>query len=356
MSLFKPGRTTRRPTGFFYMLSAFLLAVGATAGSFALLGSTAANAASGPDAVSGSAYGLGLTLAGSTLVPPTPSVTLPATGADTTSSIVTIPTNPVIDAAVATVDTNATNATLASEVVNGSSDVASAALLNSLVPAVTSVLSADAIHSVCTSSATGSVGGTTIASLVIDGMPIPVTDAVDQIPAIPAPLSGVLNIEINKQVVTNSAGATGITVDALVVTLLSSVLTPGGAVLTLGQSVCGATGPDINAAPTVSGISPNSGPTAGGTTVTITGTGFNCVTGVTFGTTAAAGYTVNSPTSITATSPPGAVGTVDVTVKNCNGTSPTGTFDEFTYVATSSGATAPTAPVAPLATPVAVTG
>jgi hypothetical protein len=65
---------------------------------------------------------------------------------------------------------------------------------------------------------------------------------------------------------------------------------------------------------------------------------------------------VTSPTSITATSPPGAVGTVDVTVKNCNGTSPTGTFDEFTYVATSSGATAPTAPVAPLATPVAVTG
>jgi hypothetical protein len=336
------------------MLSAFLLAVGATASSFVLLGSSAANAASGPDAVSGSAFGLSLTLLGATVVPPTPTVTLPAAGTEESANILAIPTNPVITTAVAAVDTKATNATLASEVVTSSSDIANPALINSIIPGGASLLSADAVHSVCTSSATGSTGGTTILSLVIDGTPIPVSTALNQFPTIPAPLSGLLSIEINKQVVTNSIGATGITVDGLVITLASAVA--GGGVITLAQSVCGATGPDINAVPTVSGISPNSGPTAGGTTVTITGTGFNCVTGVSFGTTAAAGFTVTSPTSITATSPPGAVGTVDVTVKNCNGTSPTGTFDQFTYVATSSGATAPTAPVAPLATPVAVTG
>jgi hypothetical protein len=346
MSLFTHRRPLRRPTGIFYMASAFVLAIGATASSFALLGSTAANAASGPDAVSGSAFGLSLTLLGSSVVPPTPTVTLPADGTATSASIITIPTNPVITTGVATVTTSATNATLASEVVNSSSDIANPALINSIIPGGASLLSADVIHSVCTSSATGSVGGTTIASLVIDGTPIPVSDA---------PLSSLLSIEINQQVVTNSVGATGITVNGLVITLASAVA--GGGVITLAQSVCGATGPDINAVPAVTGISPNSGPTAGGTVVTITGTGFNCVSGVSFGTTPAAGYTVNSPTSITATSPPGAVGTVDVTVKNCNGTSPTGTFDQFTYVAsTSSGATAPAAPVAPLATPVAVTG
>ncbi len=153
--------------------------------------------------------------------------------------------------------------------------------------------------------------------------------------------------------VTNSPGATGITVDGVVITLLSAL--DGGGVITLAESKCGATGPDINAAPTVSGINPNSGPTAGGTTVTITGTGFNCVSGVSFGTTAAT-FTVNSPTQITATSPAGAAGPVDVTVKNCNGTSPTGTFDQFTYVATSTATTVPAAPAAPLSNPVSVTG
>ena len=72
-------------------------------------------------------------------------------------------------------------------------------------------------------------------------------------------------------------------------------------------------------APAVTGISPTSGPTAGGATVTITGTSFVGVTGVQFGSTAAT-YTVNSPTQITATSPAG-TGTADVTVTTPGGTS-----------------------------------
>ena len=59
------------------------------------------------------------------------------------------------------------------------------------------------------------------------------------------------------------------------------------------------------AIPTVTGISPTSGPVAGGTTVTITGTGFTGATAVMFGTTGATSYTVVSATSITAVSPAG---------------------------------------------------
>ncbi|MDN2715587.1 IPT/TIG domain-containing protein [Janthinobacterium sp. SUN120] len=85
-------------------------------------------------------------------------------------------------------------------------------------------------------------------------------------------------------------------------------------------------------APVVSSISPTSGPAVGGTTVTISGTGFGSATAVTFGGTAATGFTVNSATQITATAPAG-TGTVDVRVTTIGGTSATGPADQFTYVA-----------------------
>ena len=58
-------------------------------------------------------------------------------------------------------------------------------------------------------------------------------------------------------------------------------------------------------APAVTGISPTSGPTAGGTVVTITGTGFTGATAVDFGTTAATNLTVVNGTEITADQPGG---------------------------------------------------
>jgi hypothetical protein len=84
--------------------------------------------------------------------------------------------------------------------------------------------------------------------------------------------------------------------------------------------------------PTVSSILPTSGPAIGGTTVTITGTGFTGVTAVNFGVTGATNFTVSSATSIVATSPAGA-GTVDVTVTTGAGTSATSAADQFTYLA-----------------------
>ncbi|HEY3815050.1 MAG TPA: IPT/TIG domain-containing protein [Caulobacteraceae bacterium] len=84
-------------------------------------------------------------------------------------------------------------------------------------------------------------------------------------------------------------------------------------------------------APTVTAISPASGTTAGGTSVTLTGTNFISVTGVKFGS-ATATFTVNSATSITATAPAGAAGAVDVTVTTLGGTSAAAAPDQFTYV------------------------
>jgi len=83
--------------------------------------------------------------------------------------------------------------------------------------------------------------------------------------------------------------------------------------------------------PEVTAVEPNYGPTTGGTSVTITGNRFTGATGVMFGTTPATSFTVDSDTLITATSPPGTTGTVDITVTTLAGTSPTSPADEFTF-------------------------
>jgi hypothetical protein len=95
--------------------------------------------------------------------------------------------------------------------------------------------------------------------------------------------------------------------------------------------------------PTVTGINPNSGPITGGTSVTITGTGFSGATSVKFGSNAATSLTINSATSITATSPAESVGTVDVTVTTPVGTSATSSADQFTYFLSVGGICTPTA-------------
>ncbi len=85
--------------------------------------------------------------------------------------------------------------------------------------------------------------------------------------------------------------------------------------------------------PTVTGVSPASGPPAGGTAVTITGTNFQNPAIVDFGSVEATGATVVSPTEITAVSPAQVAGAVDVTVATPGGTSATSASDRFTYAA-----------------------
>ncbi len=89
--------------------------------------------------------------------------------------------------------------------------------------------------------------------------------------------------------------------------------------------------------PTVTGLSPTSGPEAGGTSVVITGTHLTGATAVNFGATPATGFTVDSTTQITATAPAGS-GTVNVTVITPGGTSATGSADQYVYQMLSSNA------------------
>lgn len=87
--------------------------------------------------------------------------------------------------------------------------------------------------------------------------------------------------------------------------------------------------------PSVTTLSPASGSTAGGTTVTISGNYLFGATSVTFGGVEAP-YEVNFDGSISASAPPDVAGTVDVVVTTPGGSSPLNGGDEFTYGASSS--------------------
>ncbi|GGO93935.1 hypothetical protein GCM10012280_47570 [Wenjunlia tyrosinilytica] len=82
--------------------------------------------------------------------------------------------------------------------------------------------------------------------------------------------------------------------------------------------------------PTVGTPVPASGPTSGGTAVTIPGTGLTTTQSVTFDGTPAP-FSVISDTSISAVTPPGAAGAVDVTVTTDGGSATAA--GAFTYVA-----------------------
>jgi hypothetical protein len=86
----------------------------------------------------------------------------------------------------------------------------------------------------------------------------------------------------------------------------------------------------ISPAPTIVSISPASGPAAGSTSITVTGTNFTSGAKLTIGGTDAAISSV-IPTSITATTPPHAVGKADVEVVNPDSQKST-LSDGFTYV------------------------
>ncbi len=82
----------------------------------------------------------------------------------------------------------------------------------------------------------------------------------------------------------------------------------------------------------ITGLDPTSGSTAGGTSVTITGTGFTDATSVTFAGLDAAHFTVDSATRITAISPAHGAGTIDVRVTTGAGPSGNTAADDFTYI------------------------
>jgi hypothetical protein len=114
-------------------------------------------------------------------------------------------------------------------------------------------------------------------------------------------------------------------------------LASGGTTVTPAYVITGATtgldgpaGLALKTAPTVTSVSPDTGPGGGGGTVTVKGTGFTSATTVHFDQTAATTVKVTSPFALTAVVPPGH-GAVDVTATTFGGTSATSIADQFTY-------------------------
>jgi hypothetical protein len=144
---------------------------------------------------------------------------------------------------------------------------------------------------------------------------------------------------------TNFSGATSVTFNGAPATGLSGItatsitcVTPGGTAGPASVIVTTPSGSNLanslytyQAAPTVTNVAPPSGPLAGGTSITITGTNLLGATGVTVGGTAATTVVVLSATSITCVTPLGTLGAASVLVTTASGTNGANTL--FTYVA-----------------------
>ena len=100
--------------------------------------------------------------------------------------------------------------------------------------------------------------------------------------------------------------------------------------------------------PTLTSVSPTSGPTTGGTTITLTGTNFVSGATVRVGGVAATSVVFSSATRVTARTPAGTAGARDVQITNPNGQSATRT-GAFTYTVTAGTLTATS--VSPLSGP-----
>ncbi len=88
---------------------------------------------------------------------------------------------------------------------------------------------------------------------------------------------------------------------------------------------------DLYPSPIITGVSPNSGPAAGGATITLTGQYFSGATSVSVGTKSAA-FTVTSDTTVTVVVPSGTAGsTVDITVTTPAGSSFNTSVAQYTY-------------------------
>jgi hypothetical protein len=140
----------------------------------------------------------------------------------------------------------------------------------------------------------------------------------------------------------NLAGATSVTFGGVPATsfiivsytqIVATVPAGSGAVdVTVATAGGSASAPGIYAyvpAPTVSDVSPTTGSVAGGETVTITGTSMASATSVTFDGIPAISFTIDSATQITAITPVGIPGTVNISVVTAGGAATAA--DAYTY-------------------------
>ncbi|MEV7960128.1 IPT/TIG domain-containing protein, partial [Streptomyces sp. NPDC088252] len=133
-----------------------------------------------------------------------------------------------------------------------------------------------------------------------------------------------------------SFGANSATPTVLSDSQISVVVPAGAAAGSVGVSVTTAGGTNNGLSytyidvPTITAIAPTSGPTSGGTAVTITGTNLTSTSQVTFGSVPAP-FSVINATTVSAVTPPGTLGAVDVGLSNPAGTATD--VGAFTYVA-----------------------
>lgn len=118
-------------------------------------------------------------------------------------------------------------------------------------------------------------------------------------------------------------------VPGALLTLVSTIA--GGLIGVLVPSAVPVLFPGGSPTPVVAVVNPDTGPSAGGTPVTITGTGLDGATAVEFGGKPATNVTAKSATEVTATSPAHTPGAVDVIVITPKGTSAANPNARFTY-------------------------
>ena len=193
--------------------------------------------------VSGGAYGASITssLLG-TVLPPTPSVTLPSGGGGPfTATAVPIVIPGVLSVGVLDVLTEGGNLGAHEGFAHSEADVADVVVGSLLGPN----LQIQAVHSECLSNGDGSSGLTRLVGVAgAAGFPeLPAPNSVVPQADLPA---GIAEIRLNEQIIQNQTGATSITVNAVRITLLPDPVTGAVLEVILAQSRCGAFGPDVN--------------------------------------------------------------------------------------------------------------
>lgn len=282
------------------------------------------------DIVINNGVGSATLLAGYTYVAVSPTVTgvSPSTGPITGSTLVTIsgsgftPTTTVTIGGISATSINITSATSLTAItpayISGSlsanvvvtNEVASATLnagftYQAIAPTLLTILPN-----------IGSINGGTSVTLTGTGF----------IPTTTVTLGGIAASNVTVDNVTTLTATTPAYASGSLIKDVTVTNTAGSATLTGGFTYSAI-------APTLSNISPNIGPVAGGTTITLTGTGFTPSTTVQIAGIAATGITVNSATSLTAVVPAYVSGSLSANVVVNNGVSNAVLSGGFTYQA-----------------------
>lgn len=225
--------------------SARVLAATCTAG-LALLVAAPADAAANPT-VNGSAFGASVSLGGQSVIPPTPKVVLPASGAMQSASAVSVPASPLLTA-------NGLMATTSGNPTTGTSTATGKAANVQVGPSATgpSAVSADAVSATCNATPNGNTGSASILNGMAGGtMVLNATPGPNTTVTVPGVATVVTNEQIN-----NPDGS--LTVNALHVTLLQAA--GPAADIIVGSATCGPN----RAAPAVNAFSAAGLPLAGG--------------------------------------------------------------------------------------------